>query len=258
MGKVYLVGAGPGNPELLTVRAARLLARADVVLHDALVSQEILELINESATRIDVGKRKGVKLLIQDEINALLVDYAGRNEIVVRLKGGDPSLFGRAGEEIGALLAAGVDFEIVPGITAAMAGAAAAGISLTDRRHASSVLFVTAQLRPGSGGPNWKKLVATGATLAIYMPGCNYHELACQLCEAGLDDMTACAVVSAASRREQQVLRTDLAALRAHAALPAPAIVIVGECARGAEDMAAAVRAQVFPLNAQESGYERS
>lgn len=236
MGKVFLVGAGPGDPGLLTVRAARLLGQANVVLHDALVSAEILQLVNPNATVIDVGKRKGVKLLTQDEINALLIAHACENETVVRLKGGDPSLFGRAGEEIGALVAAGVSFEIVPGITAAMAGAAAAGISLTDRRVASSVSFVTAQLRPGAGGPNWKKLVATGATLAIYMPGENYGHVAEQLCAAGLDERTPCTIVSQASRSGEQVLRTSLASLTAHEGLPAPSIMIVGECARGAAD----------------------
>jgi len=134
MGKVYLVGAGPGDPELLTVKAARLLARASIVFHDSLVSCEVLRLIARGAEVIDVGKRCGRKLLTQEEINSLLI--SGRrpqHTVVVRLKGGDPLIFGRAGEEIEALRNAGVDFEIVPGITAVLGAAAAAGISLTDR-----------------------------------------------------------------------------------------------------------------------------
>src|ERR1700736_3003143 len=133
-GKVYLVGAGPGDPELLTLKAARLLGSANVVLHDSLVSREVLALISPNAEIVDVGKRAGRKLLTQDEINSLLISYAKTCATVVRLKGGDPSLFGRAGEELQALREAGVAFELVPGITAALAAAAAAGISLTDRR----------------------------------------------------------------------------------------------------------------------------
>ena len=127
MGKVYLIGAGPGDPELLTLKAARLLTRADVVLHDALVSREVLAMISNAAEVIDVGKRAGRKLLTQEEINALLVSYARKREIVVRLKGGDPSIFGRAGEEIESLSKAGTEYQIVPGITAALGAAAAAG-----------------------------------------------------------------------------------------------------------------------------------
>src|ERR1700743_1123974 len=143
MGNVYLIGAGPGDPELLTVKAARLLERATVVLHDSLVSREVLALIPGSAEIVDVGKRAGQKLLTQDEINSLLVSYANSHEVVIRLKGGDPTLFGRAGEEIEALREAQVPFEIVPGITAALGAAAAARISLTDRRAASQLVITT-------------------------------------------------------------------------------------------------------------------
>jgi uroporphyrin-III C-methyltransferase len=136
MGKVYLIGAGPGDPELLTLKAARLLASADVVLHDALVSDAVLAMISPAAQIINVGKRAGQKLLTQDEINGLLVSYGRTRATVVRLKGGDPSIFGRAGEELEALRAAGITHEIVPGISAALGAAAAAGISLTDRRVA--------------------------------------------------------------------------------------------------------------------------
>ena len=144
-GKVYLVGGGPGDPELLTLKAARILGRADIVLHDALVSREVLELVAADAELVDVGKRCGTKLLTQEEINTLMVSYAKSHKVVVRLKGGDPLLFGRAGEELAALRLAGIEFEIVPGITAGFGAAAAAGFSLTDRRVASQVLFTTIQ-----------------------------------------------------------------------------------------------------------------
>ena len=142
-GRVYLLGAGPGDPELLTLKAAKLLARSEVVLYDSLVSEEVLALVSQQALLVNVGKRAGQKLLTQDEINSLLVSYAKAGKRVVRLKGGDPLLFGRAGEEMEALRRAGIEFEIVPGITAAVGAAAAAKISLTDRRMASQVLFTT-------------------------------------------------------------------------------------------------------------------
>lgn len=236
MGKVFLAGAGPGDPELLTIRAAKLLARADVVLHDALVPEEILEMVNPGAIVVDVGKRKGNRFHTQDEIHNLLVAYAQANETVVRLKGGDPALFGRLGEELEALRASDIDFEIVPGITAAMAGAAAAGISLTDRRITASVIFITGQRKAGADDLDWHKFVATGSTLAIYMPGSEYAELCERLCNAGLESSTPCAVISSVSRTDQSVLWTELGSLSKHASLPAPSIVIVGECARAQGD----------------------
>ncbi len=235
MGKVYLVGAGPGDPELLTVRAVRLLQRADVVLHDALVSAEIVALAGTPNGRtkvIDIGKRCGTKLLSQEEINALLIANAAEHEVVVRLKGGDPSIFGRAGEEIEALVEANVRFEIVPGVTSAIAGAAAAGISLTDRRFAASVVFATAHRGQGAEAVAWDKLVASGSTLAIYMPGGNYEVLTGQLCGAGLDARTPCAVISHAGCKTQRVLHSDLELLKSTEPLPAPSLLIVGECAR--------------------------
>src|SRR5260370_2301219 len=143
MGTVYLVGAGPGDPELLTVKAARLLARAGIVFHDSLVSREILDLIARDAEVIDVGKRCGQKLLTQDEINSLLVFAAANHDFVIRLKGGDPLIFGRAGEEIEALRSAGVDFEVVSAITTALGAAAPPRKSLTGRRAASHIVFRT-------------------------------------------------------------------------------------------------------------------
>jgi len=174
------------------LRAARLLEQADVVLHDALVSPEVLALIGDARV-IDVGKRCGTKLLTQQEINSLLVAYASQYEVVIRLKGGDPTIFGRAGEEIEALVEAGIAYEIVPGISSALAAAAAAGVSLTDRRYASSVVFTTAHSGIDSELTAWNRLVSSHSTLAIYMPGSSYRQLAVQLREAGLRPQTPCA-----------------------------------------------------------------
>lgn len=233
MGKVFLIGAGPGDPELLTVKAVRLLEKADVVLHDALVSESILRMIRSGAQVIDIGKRCAHKLLTQSEINSLLVHYASVAETVVRLKGGDPSIFGRAGEEIEALSEAGIPFEVVPGITSALASAAAAGISLTDRRYASSVVFATGHRAAGVAGMEWDRLVSSGSTLVIYMPGQDYSPLVSQLISAGLNHQTPCAVVSSAWRPSQQVRWTNLGSLGDKHALPSPALLIVGKCASG-------------------------
>jgi uroporphyrin-III C-methyltransferase len=229
-GKVYLVGAGPGDPELLTLKAARILADADVVFYDALVSKEVLALVSRDAQLIDVGKRAGKKLLTQEEINSLLVNYATRNRIVVRLKGGDPLLFGRAGEEIEALRSARAEFEIVPGITAAVGAAAGAKISLTNRRVASQVLFTTFSRGETGNWVNWAA-VTPETTIAIYMPGTHYGEVADRLVENGLSPETPCVVVSQATRAEQQVRWTSIAALGNEAQLPAPSILLVGRVA---------------------------
>jgi uroporphyrin-III C-methyltransferase len=229
-GKVYLVGAGPGDPELLTLKAARILAAANVVLYDALVSAELLALVSRDAQLIDVGKRAGKKLLTQNEINGLLISYAEKNMVVVRLKGGDPLLFGRAGEEIEALRSARVDFEIVPGITAAIGAAAGANISLTDRRVASQVLFTTFSRGETGSWLNWAA-VTPETTIAIYMPGTHYGEVADRLVENGLSPETPCVVVSQATRAEQKVRWTNIAALSSEAQLPAPSILLVGRVA---------------------------
>lgn len=229
-GKVYLVGGGPGDPELLTLKAARILASADVVLYDALVSKEVLALVSRDAQLIDVGKRAGKKLLTQEEINSLLVSYATKTTIVVRLKGGDPLLFARAGEEIEALRKAQVDFGIVPGITAAVGAAAGANISLTDRRVASQVLFTTFSRGETGSWLSWAA-VTPETTIAIYMPGMHYGEVVDRLVENGLSPETPCVVVSQATRAEQQVRWTNIAALSSEAQLPAPSILLVGRVA---------------------------
>ncbi|HXJ03771.1 MAG TPA: uroporphyrinogen-III C-methyltransferase [Candidatus Acidoferrum sp.] len=230
MGRVYLVGAGPGDPELLTLKAARLLAQADVVLHDALVSREVLMRISPAAEVIDVGKRCGRKLLSQEEINALLVGYAASHEIVVRLKGGDPSIFGRAGEELQALREAHIEFEIVPGVTAALAATAAAGISLTDRRVASQVLFTTFSRGPHSSAMDWGCLTPA-TTLVLYMPGPDYSEVSRRLAEAGLPLELPCVIVSAVSGEQQHVRWSTVGALSVEEKLPVPALMIVGRVA---------------------------
>jgi uroporphyrin-III C-methyltransferase len=229
-GRVYLVGAGPGDPELLTLKAARILAEADVVLYDALVSKEVLALVSRDAQLIDVGKRAGKKLLTQEEINSLLISYAKKDNVVARMKGGDPLLFGRAGEEIEALRVAGLEFEIVPGITAAVGAAAGAKISLTDRRVASQVLFTTFSRGEQGNWLNWAALTPE-TTIAIYMPGTHYGEVAERLIENGLSSETPCVVVSQATRAEQQVRWTNIAALSGEAQLPAPSILLVGRVA---------------------------
>ena len=170
IGKVYLVGAGPGDPELLTRKAWRVLQSAQVVLHDDLVSQEILRVLPLSAQVVNVGKRCGAKGISQAEINALMVKLAREGKIVARLKSGDPLLFGRAGEEMEALRAAGIEFDVIPGVTAALGAAAAAQISLTDRRHASRVVFVTAHREGGTGLQNERHVAADVPVVYLHGP----------------------------------------------------------------------------------------
>ena len=238
-GKVFLIGAGPGDPELLTLKAARILESADVVLHDSLVTAEILTLIPATAQRIDVGKRRGFRLLSQLEINSLLVASAQEHATVVRLKGGDPLLFGRAAEEIEALRAAHVPFEIVPGISAAFGAAAAAQVSLTDRRLASHVLFTTYSRSPDA---NLLPILGITAetTVVIYMPGPDYKGISDWLLESGIAAETPCMVISKASQREQSLSSTTLSRLASLAPLAAPALLIVGRVAGQTSDSAAA------------------
>jgi uroporphyrin-III C-methyltransferase len=230
MGRVYLIGAGPGDPELLTLKAARLLASANVVLHDALVSREVLAMISPAAEVIDVGKRAGRKLITQEEINALLVSYAQTRAIVVRLKGGDPSIFGRAGEEIEALRKAAVEYEIVPGVTAALGAAAAAGISLTDRRVASQILLTTFSRGTDGSVMDWGCFTST-TTLVLYMPGADYAEVSERLLEGGLPADLPCVIVSNAMGSAQQVRWSNVGRLASEEKLPAPALLIVGRVA---------------------------
>ena len=232
-GMVYLVGAGPGDPELLTLKALRILGQADVVLHDDLLTPEILELIPSTARVECVGKRHNERQVTQQDINTRLCEYAAGGQTVVRLKGGDGAIFGRASEEMGALRAAGIPFAIVPGVTAASGAAAAAGVSLTDRRMGSVLVFLTAQRCKGNPPPNWKAVAALGGTTAIYMPGGHEDDLARQLLDAGLASNTPCFVVASATRADEQVVACTLGELPGLRKLPAPAILLIGTAPAG-------------------------
>jgi len=220
-GKVYLVGAGPGDPELLTLKAARLLATADLVLHDDLVPGAILNTITPQALALSVGKRCGAPNRIrQTDIHALMIDGANRGLTVVRLKCGDPLIFGRAGEEIDALTEAGIPYEVVPGITAAFAAAAAIGCSLTDRRIASSVEFHTAHRREDAAESH--------PTRVVYMPGREYAKLAAEWLAAGEPPTLPCCIISRAAQPDQQIQWTTLAALAGEPSVAAPSLLLAG------------------------------
>ena len=233
--KIYLVGAGPGDPELLTRKAWRVLQSADVVLHDDLVSQEILRVLPPTTQAVNVGKRCGAKSISQDEINALMVQLAREGKIVARLKSGDPLLFGRAGEEMEALRRAGIEFEVIPGVTAALGAAASAQISLTDRRHASRVVFVTAHREGGTGLTN-ERHVSADTTYVIYMPGSRYAELAAELQAAGIDAEIPCVVISRATTSEESIFHTTVAQLPECPKAASPSLIIIGIVVAAAKD----------------------
>ena len=229
-GRVVFVGAGPGAADLMTVRAVRVLERADVVLHDDLVPAEIVELAPPNALVLDVGKRCGQKGAAQQTINELMIDFAREGRAVVRLKSGDPALFGRLGEEMDALRAASVEFDVVPGVTAALAAAAGTSISLTDRRYASRVVFATASLARDTR-QDWHALLAVGTTVVIYMPGRDYSRLASELTAAGAAPDLPCAVVTRAGCADETTAFATLSTLHTIASA-APSLVIVGEVVR--------------------------
>jgi uroporphyrin-III C-methyltransferase len=244
-GVVWLVGAGPGDPELLTVKALRLLRGADVIVHDRLTPGPILDLAPKGARLIDVGKRKSHHTLPQDDINALLVGLARDGLNVVRLKGGDPFLFGRGGEELEFCRAAGVEAHVVPGVTAALAAAAGAGAPLTHRGLAQAVTFVTGHAASG-GEPDldWAFLAKPNHTVAVYMGLSTAARIAERLMAAGRPASTPVVVVESASLPHERRLATTLGALgEAVSALDGPALLIVGEVAALA-DVAA------FPISA--------
>ncbi len=253
-GKVYLIGAGPGDPELLTLKALRLLRSAEAVLHDDLVGPEILQLIPSTAQIHNVGKRCGKKKILQGEINFLMVALAASGLRVVRLKGGDPLIFGRAGEEIESLRRANIPYEIVPGVTSAMGAAAAAQIPLTHRRASAALVLITAHRASEKNPSDWSKFVASGATLVIYMPGQNYSDIARRLTSAGLAGETPCAVISRATTRYQRTYRTTVLDLHRTPQLASPTLVIVGDVVRLADP--AAVTAEFVPpdLSAEKDG----
>jgi uroporphyrin-III C-methyltransferase/precorrin-2 dehydrogenase/sirohydrochlorin ferrochelatase len=214
VGRVTLVGAGPGDPDLLTVKAVRALQAADIILFDDLVSEGVLELARREARRMLVGKRGGRASCSQDEINAMALKLARQGKNVVRLKSGDPMVFGRAGEEIEALRAEGIAIDVVPGITAASALAASLGASLTHRDHAHSVRFVTGHSREG-GLPDldWQGLADPATTLAVYMAGRTAPEFASRLLSKGRDGGTPVVIAESVSRPEQTVRHSTLGAL---------------------------------------------
>ncbi|AKG20973.1 uroporphyrinogen-III C-methyltransferase [Calothrix sp. 336/3] len=233
LGKVYLVGAGPGDPGLMTLRGKGLLECADVVVYDALVSPQILAMINPLAEQIDAGKRRGRHSLIQSETTALLIEKAQSHAIVVRLKGGDPFVFGRGGEEMEELVAAGVPVEVVPGITSGIAAPAYAGIPLTHRLYSSSVTFVTGHESAGKYRPavNWQAIAHGSETIVIYMGVHNLTYIVEELTQAGLAGDTPIALVRWGTRPEQSELIGKLETIVADVeatGFEAPAIVVIG------------------------------
>ena len=237
-GEVALVGAGPGDAGLLTLRALQRIQQADVVLYDALVSDAVLELVRRDAEKLLVGKRARGARVAQEEINHLLVQLARQGKRVVRLKGGDPFVFGRGGEELQALRAAGIPFEVVPGITAALGATAYAGIPLTHRDHAQSALFVTGHCRSDGKAQDWATLARSRQTLVVYMGAIKAAELTRELITHGRAASTPVAVISQGTLATQTVRRGTLADLPALAAdAPSPALLVIGEVAALHDDL---------------------
>ncbi|MEH1834396.1 MAG: uroporphyrinogen-III C-methyltransferase [Nostoc sp.] len=234
LGKVYLVGAGPGDPGLITLKAKGLLECADVVIYDALVSPAILAMINPQAEQINAGKRRGKHSLFQEETTQLLIDKAQDNAIVVRLKGGDPFIFGRGGEEMEELVKAGISTEVVPGITSGIAAAAYAGIPLTHRLYSSSVTFVTGHEATGKYRPivNWSAIAHGSETIVIYMGIHNLPYIVEQLRAAGVNLETPIALVRWGTRPEQEELIATLETIVEQVdqtGFGAPAIAVIGQ-----------------------------
>ncbi len=230
---MYLVGAGPGDPELLTVKALRLLQAADVIVHDGLVSDDILDLSNPAAKRVSVAKKRSRHSVAQDQINQILVAEAIKGRTVVRLKGGDPFIFGRGGEEASDCLAAGVDVEVVPGISAALGCAAQARMPLTHRDASSAVSFVAGQCK-GLSDQNWSGLVGKGRTLVIYMGVANAEAIVEKLIADGAAPELPVAVLENGTRSNFRALRTlltDLGDLVRREEVRSPALLVVGEVA---------------------------
>ena len=244
-GKVHLVGAGPGDPELLTVKAHALIRSAEIILHDDLVSAAILALAGPHAMLVNVGKRCGAKNITQSEINRLMIASARRGLQIVRLKSGDPGIFGRLAEERDALEAAGIPYEIVPGITAALAAAAELSVSLTDRRTSSRIVVISshrAHENENEPATDWRGLATNNTTLVVYMPGQNFAALQKELLDAGLDAATPAAIVSRASTPDQREFRTTLGQLQHAPPMDAPSILLIGRpLEHAAQSIAASV-----------------
>jgi uroporphyrin-III C-methyltransferase len=243
---VALVGAGPGDPELLTLRAIRLLDDAEVVVHDALVGDGVLDLVPASAERIDVGKRPG-RPTPQEMISALLVELGRQGKRVVRLKGGDPFVFGRGGEEAAALAAAGVPFEVVPGITSSIAAPAAAGIPVTHRGVSAAFTVVTGHRRAGEPDVDWRSLARVGGTIVVLMGVAQRGVIADELMAGGLDRSTPVAAIRSATTEGQVVGRWTLAEL-AGADVRSPAVIVIGAVAAFELTAAALTAGDAIPV----------
>lgn len=241
VGEVYIVGAGPGDPELLTFKALRLMQQADIVYYDALVSDEVLDLCRRDADKVFVGKKRSNHAVAQQNINQMMIDAANTGKRVVRLKGGDPFVFGRGGEEIQAMRAANIPYQVVPGITAANAAACYTGIPLTHRDHAQSVRFVTGFLKSGEPNQGFDSLTNPKETIVFYMGLHSIERLTTGLMDAGRDKDTPIAIVSHASLPTQQVMTgtlSDIVAKHEVNPLPTPALLIVGEVAKLHDELA--------------------
>lgn len=240
-GTVYLVGAGPGDPELLTVKALRLLETADVIFHDDLVPDAVLALAHPHALITSVGKRCGRPRITQAGIHALLIESARAGQSVVRLKSGDPMIFGRAGEELAALRGAGIAFEVVPGVTAALAAGASLALPFTDRLSASKLIFATGHHADGKDPqPLWQGTLPEDATLVLYMPGRDLAHIQRELLTAGLAADTPCAAVSHAARPQQHVVASRLESFDQLKPGPAPLLLLVGRAMESLLDSAGA------------------
>lgn len=250
VGTVYLVGSGPGDPDLLTLRAARLIGEADAIVYDHLIADGVLDLARADAERIYAGKESSNHTLPQHELNCLLVRLARAGRKVVRLKGGDPFIFGRGGEEIEALVASGIPFEVVPGVTAAAGCAAYSGIPLTHREHAQAVAFATGHLKDGTVNLDWPALARPRLTVVFYMGVGGVAEICRQMIAHGLPGDHPAAVIQNGTTRRQRVLAADLATLPARveaAGVTSPALIIVGTVVRLHERLAWFNRQQTVP-----------
>ncbi|NVK21413.1 MAG: uroporphyrinogen-III C-methyltransferase [Kangiellaceae bacterium] len=240
-GKVYLIGAGPGDPELLTVKALKILQKADVVLHDALISEGVMALIRKDASLVNVGKRAKGHSKKQEEINELLIEYGKQNLTVARLKGGDPFIYGRGGEELEVLVENQIDFEVVPGITAASGCASYAGIPLTHREYSQTVMFITAHCKNSEDSLNWPSIARQNQTVVVYMGLLRNHILSEQMIKYGRDPDTSVAIVENGTSPSQRVAvgrLCQLSELVEQYQITSPSLIIIGEVVQLAEKLA--------------------